>query len=53
MLVYVIRGCNCPVMIKTITTQLEKEHKVLEGKAERTEVCPGIIQFRLNIGNEQ
>jgi hypothetical protein len=37
-LVYVIRGCNSPVMIKTITSQLEREHKVLDGKAERTEV---------------
>lgn len=36
-LVHVIRGCNCPVIIKTINNQLEKEHKVLEGKAERTE----------------
>ena len=35
---HVIRGCNCPVIIKTINNQLEKEHKVLEGKAERTEV---------------
>lgn len=32
-----IRGCNCPVIIKTIKNQLDKEHKVLEGKAERIE----------------
>lgn len=37
-LVYVIRGCNCPVITKTIKSQLDKEHKVLEGKAERIAV---------------
>ncbi|XP_028393484.1 thioredoxin domain-containing protein 3 homolog isoform X2 [Dendronephthya gigantea] len=42
-LVYVIRGCNCPFMIKTITTQLEREHKILEGKAERSEYIDEVV----------
>ncbi|CAB3983118.1 thioredoxin domain-containing 3 homolog isoform X4 [Paramuricea clavata] len=42
-LVYVIRGCNSPVMIKTITSQLEREHKVLDGKVERTEYIDEVV----------
>lgn len=45
---YVIRGCNCPVMIKAISTQLEREHTVLEGKAERSEVW--LIEVATNEG---
>ena len=37
-LVSVIRGCNVPVITKTIIEQLSVEHKVLEGEAERNEV---------------
>lgn len=34
----VIRGANAPLLSKTITTELAKEHKVLKGEAERVEV---------------
>jgi len=38
MLVNVIRGCHCPLLLKTIRDELEKEHKVLEGHRERVRV---------------
>ncbi|XP_078344639.1 thioredoxin domain-containing protein 3 homolog isoform X2 [Oculina patagonica] len=34
-LVNVVRGCNCPLLVKTIRNELEKEHKVLDGNGER------------------
>ena len=34
----VIRGANAPVIIRTIQEQLEHEHKVLDGKAQRKPV---------------
>ncbi|XP_068752060.1 thioredoxin domain-containing protein 3 homolog isoform X3 [Montipora capricornis] len=34
-LVNVVRGCNCPLLIKTIRSELEKEHKVINGTSER------------------
>ncbi|XP_020893204.1 thioredoxin domain-containing protein 3 homolog isoform X2 [Exaiptasia diaphana] len=34
-LVNVVRGCHCPLLLKTIRQELEKEHKVLEGHCER------------------
>ncbi|EDO42234.1 predicted protein, partial [Nematostella vectensis] len=34
-LVNVIRGCHCPKLLKTIRKELDHEHKVLEGNAER------------------
>jgi len=34
-LVNVIRGCMCPLIIKTIHKELEKEHKVLSGDLDR------------------
>lgn len=37
-LVNVIRGCHCPLLLKTIRDELEKEHKVLEGQRERVRV---------------
>jgi len=38
MLVNAVRGCNCPLLVKTIRNELEKEHKVLDGKGERVPV---------------
>ena len=32
------RGCNCPLLIKLIRGELEKEHKVLEGRSARAPV---------------
>ena len=37
-LVAVVRGANAPVIIRTITEQLEYEHKVLKGEAQRKPV---------------
>ena len=37
-MVAVVRGCNAPLLIRTITEQLAYEHKVLDGQAERKEV---------------
>jgi len=37
--VAVVRGANAPLILRTITEQLAHEHKVLEGGAERKEVC--------------
>ena len=34
----VVRGCNSPLLLKTVTEQLAYEHKVLDGNAERKEV---------------
>ncbi len=34
----VIRGANAPVIIRTIQEQLEHEHKVIDGKAQRKPV---------------
>ena len=39
-LVAVVRGCNSPLLLKTVTEQLAYEHKVLDGTAERKEVRP-------------
>ena len=33
-----VRGANAPVIIRTITEQLEYEHKVLKGEAQRKPV---------------
>jgi hypothetical protein len=37
-LVAVVRGANAPLIIKTITDELEKENKVIKGEAERKPV---------------
>jgi hypothetical protein len=37
-LVAVVRGANAPVIIRTITEQLEQEHKVMKGEAQRKPV---------------
>ena len=34
-LVNALRGCNCPLLIKTIRSELEQEHKVLDGTSDR------------------
>ena len=34
----VVRGCNCPLLIKTIRSELEKEHKVMDGTSDRVPV---------------
>lgn len=34
----VVRGANCPMVLRTVTEQLAQEHKVLDGTAERKEV---------------
>lgn len=34
-LVNVVRGCNCPLLVKTIRSELEKEHKVVDGINDR------------------
>ena len=41
----VIRGANAPVIIRTIQEQLEHEHKVIEGKAQRKPVKVKISIF--------
>jgi hypothetical protein len=38
-LVAVVRGANSPLLTRVITDQLAQERKVLEGAAERKEVC--------------
>jgi hypothetical protein len=38
MLVNVVRGCHCPLLLKTIRKEIDKEHKVLKGDVERTRV---------------
>ena len=35
----VIRGANSPLVTRSITEQLNHEHKVLDGNAERKEFC--------------
>ncbi|PFX23757.1 Thioredoxin domain-containing protein 3-like [Stylophora pistillata] len=35
LLVNVVRGCNCPALIKTIRDELDQEHKVIDGKCDR------------------
>ena len=37
-MVDVTRGANAPLIMSTITTQLEKENKVLKGEAKRKPV---------------
>ena len=37
-LVDVVRGANCPQIQRMIVDQLGKEHKVLDGTAERKEI---------------
>ena len=44
-LVAVIRGANSPLITRVIAEQLAHEHKVLEGSADRKEVC--VCQFSL------
>ena len=41
-LVEVVRGANCPKLMKEIAKQLAHEHKVLEGNAERKEVSDSV-----------
>lgn len=42
-LVSVIRGANAPVIIRTITEQLEREHKVMAGEAKRATITDPFI----------
>ena len=44
-LVNVVRGCNCPLLIKTIRSELEKEHKVINGTSERVPVSLFLLLF--------
>lgn len=37
-LVAVVRGANSPKILRTITEQLQQEHKVIDGQSERKEV---------------
>ncbi|XP_033727957.1 thioredoxin domain-containing protein 3 homolog isoform X33 [Pecten maximus] len=37
-LVAVIRGANSPMVMRTVTEQLQQEHKVIDGTAERKEI---------------
>ena len=46
-LVAVVRGALGPQLEKTIKEQLEYEHQVLEGKAERKQVGVASVLFRL------
>lgn len=39
-LVAVVRGANSPKILRTITEQLQQEHKVIDGQSERKEVRP-------------
>lgn len=50
MLVNVIRGCHCPLLLKTIRDELDKEHKAIEGHRERVRVsCNTMITvLRIN-----
>ena len=41
----VIRGANAPVIIRTIQEQLDHEHKVIEGKAQRKPVITQKTKF--------
>ena len=33
-----VRGANSPLLSKTVTEELKKEHRVLNGEAERAEI---------------
>ncbi len=44
-LVSVIRGANSPLLSRAITEQLNQEHKVLDGNAERKEVGDILMKF--------
>ena len=43
-LVAVVRGANAPVIVRTITEQLEYEHKVLKGEAQRKPITDPFIE---------
>ena len=46
LLVAVVRGANSPKILRTITEQLQHEHKVLDGNAERKEVLINIVNIQ-------
>lgn len=39
-----VRGANAPVIVRTITEQLEYEHKVLKGEAQRKPITDPQIE---------
>ena len=41
----VVRGSNAPVIIRTITEQLDYEHKVVKGEAQRKPVNKTFFDF--------
>ena len=48
LLVAVVRGANSPKILRTITEQLQHEHKVLDGNAERKEVMINFVNICKN-----
>lgn len=48
-----VHGANAPRILRTLTEQLAQEHKVLDGSAERKEVCEEDVcslTFCLSVG---
>ncbi|RNA40879.1 thioredoxin domain-containing 3 -like protein, partial [Brachionus plicatilis] len=43
-LVSVVRGANAPLIVRSITEQLEQEHKVLKGEAQRKPIIDQAIE---------
>jgi hypothetical protein len=52
-LVAVVRGANAPVIIRTITEQLEQEHKVMKGEAQRKPVNIFFFNQKLSFFKKQ
>ena len=46
----VVRCANAPVIIRTITEQLDYEHKVVKGEAQRKPVNKTFFDFLYNWG---
>ncbi|OWF51269.1 Thioredoxin domain-containing protein 3-like [Mizuhopecten yessoensis] len=52
MLVAVIRGANSPMVMRTVTEQLQQEHRVIDGAAERKEIKDPYISMVDNMSND-
>ncbi|XP_069108080.1 thioredoxin domain-containing protein 3 homolog isoform X21 [Argopecten irradians] len=51
-LVAVIRGANSPQVMRTVTEQLQQEHKVIDGSAERKEIKDPYISMVDTMDND-
>ncbi|XP_060065627.1 thioredoxin domain-containing protein 3 homolog [Ylistrum balloti] len=51
-LVAVVRGANSPQVMRTVTEQLQHEHKVIDGSGERKEIKDPYISMVDNMDNE-